>query len=144
MAARARDCVPLDIELVIDQPPSLSDDDVTNAAAALRGKGFTVVGKVTDAINRWAKARSTPASTEVLESSKPPAGTVLSVGDPGAPAASDSLHIPVEKLWSRIDEVPHSGRVMVVAGFGVRAALAVGILERHGLSDVAVWKSAAR
>lgn len=143
MAARARDCVPLDLELVVDHPPNLSDDDVANAAAALRGKGFTVAGKVSDAINRWAKDRSVPASTEVLETSQPPPGTVLSVGDPGARSA-DSLSIPVEKLWSRIDEVPRSGRVLVIAGFGVRAALAVGILERHGFSDVAVWKAAPR
>ncbi|MDQ3877288.1 MAG: hypothetical protein M3290_02895, partial [Actinomycetota bacterium] len=66
--------------------------------------------------------------------------TVLSVGDPGAQPVPQSLNIPVEKLWSRIDEVRPSSRVTVIAGFGVRAALAVGILERHGFADIAVWK----
>ncbi|MDQ3877289.1 MAG: rhodanese-like domain-containing protein, partial [Actinomycetota bacterium] len=75
MASRARDCVPLDLELVIDQPSGMTDDDVANAAGALRGKGFAVPGKVVDAINRWARARSAPASTEILEGPEQPDGT---------------------------------------------------------------------
>jgi hypothetical protein len=30
--------------------------------------------------------------------------------------------------------------VVVVAGWGVRAALAVGILERWGVAEVAFWR----
>jgi rhodanese-related sulfurtransferase len=140
MAARARDCIPLSLELIISEPPGLAEDEVANAAASLRGKGFTVAGKVADAINGWVKTRATPASTELFEGVDPPVGTLLAVGDPGAQVRSEALHIPVETLWSKIHDVPRGQTVVVTAGFGVRAALAIGILELHGLTDVAVWR----
>ena len=140
MAARARDCLPLDVPLVL-----MVDDDahMPNAAAALRGKGFTVLGQVEDAINRWAEARGAPASTEVVTGADPPEGTVLDVGDPGAARPADALHVPVERLWTRAGEVPDDGAVVVVSGYGVRAALAVGMLERVG-RQVVVWRPRPR
>src|SRR3990170_3212430 len=60
--SRARDCIPLDVPLVL---LDLGRADMVQAAAALRGKGFEILGKVDDGVNRWAERRGTPASTEV-------------------------------------------------------------------------------
>src|ERR687892_1863451 len=64
MASRARDCLPLDLPLV------LLDDggsDLMNAAASLRGKAFTVLGRLEGGASEWAKAHGAPASTEVVD-----------------------------------------------------------------------------
>jgi rhodanese-related sulfurtransferase len=138
MAGRARDCLPLDRALLL-----MASDEahMGNAAAALRGKGFTVLGEVADAVNEWVAARGAPASTEVASGPRPPGGTLLDVGDPGAGHPDGALRIPVEKLWARAHEVPRAAPVVVVSGYGVRAALAVGMLERAGSGEVIVWSA---
>lgn len=139
MAARARDCLPLSLPLLLAHK---ADVDMANAAAAFRGKGFSVLGVVADIVNAWAEARGAPASTEVVTGSGAPPGTVLDVGDPGAPRVQGAVRIPVERLWARTEEVSAGEPVVVVSGFGVRAALAVGILERAGREPV-VWRPRA-
>jgi hydroxyacylglutathione hydrolase len=139
MASRARDCIPLDVPLMLLDLGG--DADYSNAAAALRGKGFEVTGRLPDGINRWAEATGeSPASTEILDG-EPPGATLLSVRDPGAEPAGDALEIPIEHLWSRAAELRARSPIAVVAGYGVRAALAVGILERAGVAGVAFWRS---
>jgi rhodanese-related sulfurtransferase len=161
MAARARDCLPLDLPMILMESDSAgpyphgaaerahsggvasaghSDSiDYVHAAASLRGKGFTVLGSTSDPINQWAAARGVPASTEIVHKTVPGSGTVLDVGDPGAESMPDSVHIPIEALWSRVDELRGADRVAVLSGYGVRAALAVGILERAGVREVLFW-----
>lgn len=135
MAARARDCIPLEVPLIL---LDLGVGDLPHAAASLKGKGFEVLGKVDDGINRWASARGNLASTEILEQTT--GISVLDVGDPGVTVEGADLTIPIEKLWMRAREVIGRGRVVVAAGYGVRAALAVGILERIGV-EVAFWRA---
>ncbi|CAN5575403.1 hypothetical protein BH24ACT26_BH24ACT26_19160 [soil metagenome] len=137
MSARARDCLPLDLPLMLLHT---AEARMANAAAALRGKGFSVLGMVEDGINEWAGRRGSPASTELTDASDPPDGTLLDVGDPGARRPEGALRIPIEKLWTRLDEVPDGAPIVVVAGYGVRAALAVGMLERAGVGEVIVWR----
>ena len=138
MASRARDCVPLEVPLVLTEAGSV---DLAHAAASLRGKGFNVVGVVRNAINEWARHKGTPASTEVLRGSPGDTGVVLDVGDPGTATHPDALRIPIERLWSRVDELRDEKRVVVLAGRGVRAALAVGVLERAGVPEVLICKT---
>jgi rhodanese-related sulfurtransferase len=133
--SRARDCIPLDVPLIL---LDLGVGDLLNAAPALRGKGFDVLGKVDDGINKWVSTRGNPASTEVV-TEKPENATVLHVNDPGAQADDADLTIPIEELWGRTGELG-TGRIVVVAGVGVRAAIAVGILERAG-HDAVFWKT---
>ncbi len=140
MATRARDCLPLDLPLVL---MDLGVGEVVHAAASLRGKGFAVVGAVEDAINEWIGRGKRTASTEVLRSGEPPVGTLLDVGDPGATSVEGAQRIPVEVLWQRVHDVRGS-RINVIAGYGVRAALAVGILERAGHHDISFWESRSR
>ncbi|MDP9223831.1 MAG: hypothetical protein M3P18_08230 [Actinomycetota bacterium] len=137
LAGRARDCLPLDLPLVL---LDLGDDDLENAAAALRGKGFDVRGALEDPINRWASTRGRPASTEVIEGEHASGGVALDVGDPGAGRCEGARKIPLEALWEQASGLADAERVVVVAGYGVRAALAVGILERAGIKEVAFWK----
>ena len=136
MAARARDCIPLSVPLIL---LDLGQGDAGHAAASLRGKGFSVLGSVEDGINQWAAARGVPASTEVIQQPAP-GDAVLHVGDPGARAPDGAVHIPIELLWARVGEVAHHDRLTVTAGYGVRAALAVGILERAGVEEVTFWR----
>ena len=137
-ASRARDCLPLDVPMLLFG----SEREVSNTASALRGKGFHVVGSVDDAVNGWAAARGAPASTEVLTGPEPKgAGLIIDVADPGARVVPEATRIPIERLWSRLDEVVGHAGATVVAGFGIRAAMAVGMLERAGVKDVSFWRS---
>jgi rhodanese-related sulfurtransferase len=136
-AGRARDCLPLDVPLVL---LDLGHGDLHNAAAALRGKGFEVSGTVADPINAWAATRGAPASTEILEGERAAGGIAVDVGDPGAGRCEGARRIALEALWREAPGFSGAGRVVVVAGYGVRAALAVGILERAGVKEVAFWK----
>jgi rhodanese-related sulfurtransferase len=137
MASRARDCLPLSLPLVL---LDLEHGDLANAAGSLRGKGFTVLGRVPDGINQWAAAGGSPVSTEIVDEKQ---RRVLDVGDPGAEPGESALRIPVETLWGRAAELDEDEAITVASGYGVRAALAVGILERFG-HDVALWHSRAR
>lgn len=137
MATRARDCLPLGIPYVL---LDLGYGDLALAAAALRGKGFNVVGSVEDGLNQWAAGGRRIASTEVVTGDAAPGGTVLHVADPGASAPEGAVTIPADDLWPRLDELDRSHPVAVVAGWGVRAGLAVGILERNGFDDVVFWR----
>ena len=139
MPSRARDCIPLEIPLVL---LDLGFGDMAHAGASLRGKGFNVLGKIDDGINEWSKWHGTPASTEVASGAAPTEGTILHVGDPGTGAIEGNVvPIPIERLWRRIDEIAARGRIYVAAGYGPRAALAVGMLERAGITDIAFWKT---
>lgn len=137
MSTRARDCLPLSIPYVL---LDLGHGDLALAAAALRGKGFSVVGSVQDGLNQWAGKGRSIGSTEVVTGGAPPPGTILHVNDPGATAPEGAVTIPADELWPRCDELDRSGRVVVVAGWGVRAGLCVGILERRGFGDVVLWR----
>ena len=137
MQSRARDCVPLSVPLVLLDP---GDVDTSNAAAALRGKGFTVIGRVVDALNQWTESRGTLASTEVSDDAAPPEGQVLDIGDPGAPSPPGAWKVPVEQLWARAAEPVEGRRLVVAGGYGVRAALALGILEHAGAERPMLWR----
>ena len=136
MAGRARDCIPLEQSLVLLEHGAVP---MQNAAAALRGKGFPVLGQVEDGINRWASARGTPVSTEVFTGTQPPDGELLDVGDPGAVRREGVRRLPVERLWHGAEGLAGDRPVVVISGYGVRAGLAVGILEQAG-REVSVWR----
>lgn len=140
MPVRARDCIPLDIPFVLLDE---GEHDLREVAAALRGKGFSVAGSLPGGVRTWGEARGAPASTEVHEGSTPPSGTVLMVGDPGAPVADAATVIPIESLFRRTDELRRAGSLVIAAGRGVRAGIAVGILERAGIEDVKFWRNAS-
>lgn len=133
--SRARDCIPLEVPLIV---LDLGSGDIVHAAASLRGKGFDVRGKLDDGINRWVERRGSPASTEVV-SDLPEGIPVLHVNDPGTPRIDASYVIPIETLWARVEELDPP-RVALAAGFGVRAAIAVGVLERAG-KEVLFWRT---
>ncbi|MGH2693352.1 MAG: hypothetical protein ACRDJJ_00920 [Actinomycetota bacterium] len=140
MAQRARDCIPLDVPLIL---LDLDHVDLVHATASLRGKGFTVLGEVDDAINAWAERRTTPGSTELALGSARPEGMVLDVGDPGGERVEGATVIPIERLWGRAHEFAGAPRVVIVAGYGVRAGLAIGMLERAGAQDLVFWRTRA-
>lgn len=133
MGARARDCLPLSLPLILLPGPGI---DAVHAAASLRGRGFEILGELRNGPEAWAATHGPPASTDQLERS-PEGTTALHVGDPGAVPPDGAHVIPAETLWARVDEVDRSP-VAVVAGFGLRATLAVGILERAGHKDVSL------
>ena len=138
--SRARDCIPLKVPLILLEAEGV---DMVNAAASLRGRGFTVPGVLSDGVNEWSKWYGTPASTEVYRGPEPRQSFVLHVSDPGTAELQGATQIPVEQLWGRAGEVTDQARVFVAGGRGVRAALAVGILERAGASDVVYYDTSA-
>lgn len=133
MGARARDCLPLSLPLVLLPGPEV---DAVHAAATLRGRGFEVVGELRNGVEEWGAHHGTPASTEQLDR-LPTGATALHVLDPGATPPEGAVTIPAETLWDRTEELSR-GPIVIVAGFGLRATLAVGILERAGFTDVSI------
>lgn len=128
-ATRARDLMPLNARLLLLED---SKSPLDEAAAQLRGKGFDVEGYIaSDDIRTLGKMISSrPVSID-------DAGSLLlfDVGDPGVSYQGRAVKIPTEFLWARQD-LDLSRRIGVLAGFGVRAASAVGILERLGAKEV--------
>ena len=139
MAGRARDCIPLDVPFVVLHHEGL---DVKEVTAALRGKGFAVLGYVPDGLTAWGNVNGAFASTEVVKSSSAPAETVVDVGDPGVRIYPEARLISVEKLWGRTGEMTEE-RLAILAGRGVRASLAVGMLERAGVQEIVFWTHTA-
>lgn len=134
-ATRARDLLPLDAPLVVIDAPGVPVED---AADRLRGKGFAVPGSF-DGLGAWGGPLASVRVTD-LES----AGDLflLDVADPGTATRGGKVtRIPVESLWSRHAELPTGFTIGVLAGWGVRAASAVGILERLGHSQLGVVRT---
>ncbi|HVE75415.1 MAG TPA: hypothetical protein VND22_01465 [Actinomycetota bacterium] len=133
---RARDLLPLDARLVL-----LNDDESPLAYSAdmLRGKGFDVAGFLQD-FKMWRGADMAP--TSAFDAGEVPANLkLLHVRDPGTIGFEDALSIPAERLWTRAAELDKSETVGVLSGWGVRAAAAVGILERIGFSAPALVRT---
>jgi len=60
-----------------------------------------------------------------------------------------SLHIPLNRLPGRLDDLPHHRRVVTHCASGYRSSIAASLLERHGLTDladlvggIAAWEAA--
>ncbi|HWD10007.1 MAG TPA: rhodanese-like domain-containing protein [Actinomycetota bacterium] len=130
LGGRARDLLPLDARLVILEDPTSPLD---KAADAFRGKGYEVVGYFPGGVAAWPDAAG---GTPVLAlANAQPGMRLVDVADPGtqAPATWTTLvRIPAEELWSRSRELDPEERIGVLAGWGVRACAAVGILEHLG------------
>lgn len=141
LPGRARDCIPLHVPFVLLERPDL---DMRDVAAAFRGKGFAVAGVLSGGVEAWADARGEPASTEIYEGSQTPAGTVLDIGDPGVRIVAGARFISIEQLWERAPEVAGAEKIIVAAGRGLRAALAVGMLERAAIADLVFWWTRGR
>lgn len=141
MAGRARDCIPLSVPLVLIR----SDDaNMLHAAASLRGKGFNVVGEVDDALNLWANTQGKLASTDLAEGPVPPTSQpVLDVGDHGRRRYESAIDLPLERLWGRSGELRGEKSITILAGKGLRAGLAIGILERVGV-EPRLWRNVDR
>lgn len=137
MAGRARDCLPLSVPLVLMRSDNAN---MLHAAASLRGKGFNVIGEVDNALNLWANGHGKLATTDLSEGPVPPTQPVLDVGDAGRRPYSDSLQVPIETLWDRTGELRGEAVVTVLCGRGLRAALALGMLERVGV-DTRLWRN---
>ena len=134
LGGRARDLLPLDSRLV------LLDDGVSpldKAADSFHGKGFEVVGYLAGGVDAWPES---PVRTPQTPLGEAPVELVLiDVADPGTrvPAERSALaKIPAERLWDRAAELHPTWAIGVLAGWGVWAAAAVGILEKLGFRKV--------
>jgi rhodanese-related sulfurtransferase len=128
LGGRARDLLPLDARLLLLQDDSSPLED---AAASFRGKGFDVVGLVEGGVSKWPYSEVTSTPSVPSEQWQTP-HELINVADPGTIRAGTSLFIPVETLWTRTSELDPGFHYGVMAGWGVRAAAAVGILEKLG------------
>ena len=134
LGGRARDLLPLDARLIVlDDGASPLD----RAVDSFRGKGFEVVGAVAGDPETWPGG---PVATPVVALTDAP-GTLalIDVADPGTVVPSEygvGARIPAELLWDRAGELGRTMQLGVLAGWGVRAAAAVGILEKLGFSSV--------
>jgi rhodanese-related sulfurtransferase len=130
LGGRARDLLPLDARLLLLQD---ADSPLEDAAASFRGKGFDVVGLIEGGVSAWpfSEVTSTPSvSADQWQENY----ELINVVDPGTIRSGPSLFIPVETLWTRTSELDPTFRYGVLAGWGVRAAAAVGILEKLGFT----------
>jgi rhodanese-related sulfurtransferase len=134
LGGRARDLLPLDARLIILEDAASPLD---RAADALRGKGFEVVGYFPGGVGAWPEP---PGGTPVVPLQNASRDLALvHVSDPGtqiAIARAGMKHIPAEELWDRAGELDPESSLGVLAGWGVRAAAAIGILEHLGFRQL--------
>jgi rhodanese-related sulfurtransferase len=134
LGGRARDLLPLDARIVL-----LADgtSPLDKAADSFRGKGFEVVGYVEGGVDAWP---GEPVGTPQTSLADAPVELVLiDVADPGTllpPERGAQARIPAERLWARAEELHPTWAIGVLAGWGVRAAAAVGILEKLGFGRI--------
>ena len=132
LGGRARDLLPLEARLV------LLDDGVSpveRAADSFRGKGFDVVGVLTGGVRAWADPLVTTPVIQLADT--PDVLALINVSDPGTvlpPGHGVGASIPVERLWDKAGELGRNWDLGILAGYGVRAAAAVGILETLGFT----------
>jgi len=134
LGGRARDLLPLDARLV------LLDDGTSpleRAADSFRGKGFDVVGTLAGGVKAWADPLVTTPVIQLADARDVLA--LINVSDPGTalpPGHGVGASIPVERLWDRASELGRNWDLGILAGYGVRAAAAVGILEKLGFTKL--------
>jgi len=76
------------------------------------------------------------ALAEQLAAPEPP--VVLDVRSPNereSGAIEGSLHVPLNHLRERSDEIPQQGRLVIYCGSGYRSSIAISILEQAGWVD---------
>ncbi|MCA1840442.1 MAG: hypothetical protein ABR507_05155 [Actinomycetota bacterium] len=123
---RARDLLRLGSSLIIIDDGHQPIDD---AAAMLHGKGF--------AVNGYVRLEDSPQiiETKVVDVDDARDLELLNVADPGTIEVPNARFIPAEDLWTRVDSLQPNYRIGVLAGWGLRAAAAIGILEMLGFED---------
>lgn len=130
LGGRARDLLPLESRVILLEDGSSPLD---KAADAFRGKGFEVVGYFAGGVEAWP---ATPGGTPVMALASAPRDLALvNVADPGTVVEATwqpPARIPAEELWARSGELDASEPLGVLAGWGVWAAAAIGILEHLG------------
>jgi len=134
LGGRARDLLPLEARVVLlDDGASPLD----RAADSFRGKGFEVVGALAGDPGTWPGG---PVATPVVPLAEAPDTLALiDVADPGTvvpPEYGVGARIPAERLWDRAGELGRTWHLGILAGWGVRAAAALGILEKLGFTSL--------
>lgn len=127
-SGRARDLIPLDSPCVLVDSGSANLDE---AAEIMRARGFDVPGYLQ---NLDGLPGSKPGPTEVVTLMRPGELVLLDVGDPGTEAPRNTTKIPLERLWTEAPKLDKASTIGVLAGWGVRAAAAIGILEKLGFA----------
>ncbi|HEU5003887.1 MAG TPA: rhodanese-like domain-containing protein [Actinomycetota bacterium] len=134
LGGRARDLLPLDSRVILLEDGSSPLD---KAADAFRGKGFEVVGYLAGGVEAWPGA---PGGTPVMALANAPRDLALvHVADPGTVVEATwqpPARIPAEELWTRSGELDPGEPLGVLAGWGVWASAAIGILEHLGFSKL--------
>jgi len=142
LGGRARDLLPLEARLV------LLDDGVSpveRAADSFRGKGVDVVGGLTGGARAWADPLVTTPVIQLADT--PDVLALINVSDPGTvlpPGHGVGASIPVERLWDKAGELGRNWDLGILAGYGVRAAAAVGILEKLGFTRLTFVRTRRR
>lgn len=142
LGGRARDLLPLDARLVLLEDSNSALDD---SAASFRGKGFDVAGYLEAGVYGRRPANDVGiSSTPDISIDEAESLFLLDVVDPGSLSDGRGLLIPAERLWLRAGELDKKSRIGVLAGWGVRAAAALGILEKIGFRDLVFVRTRPR
>ncbi|HXX38030.1 MAG TPA: rhodanese-like domain-containing protein [bacterium] len=100
--------------------------------------GMEAVGGRIDVIRQSSRV-TVQALAELLDSQEPP--VVLDVrtdAERHTVAIARSMHIPLQHLLERIGEVPSDRRMVAVhCASGYRSSIAMSLLEKHGVPEVA-------
>ncbi len=92
------------------------------------------------------------ALSDRLDGERPPVVLDIRSGQERADKSiRGSLHVPLNHLEERLDEIPADTTVVVQCAGGYRSAMAASILKRHGIADVmdlvgglAAWEAVKR
>jgi rhodanese-related sulfurtransferase len=141
LSGRARDLLPLDARLVLIEDGT---SDLEDAAASFRGKGFDVAGYL-KSDQAEAPPLQTVSTPDVSINYRDARLVLLDVADPGTlDRPEGTILIPAETLWQQARELDPGSMLGILAGWGVRAASAIGILENLGFQNLTFVRTRAR
>lgn len=143
LGGRARDLLPLDARLMLLED---GKSPLEETADSFRGRGFDVAGYFAAEGATGSRPSTDVAFVATTDMTIDDATgyLLLDIADPGVFSDRRVRFIPAERLWQQADEIGTRSHVGVLAGWGVRAAAAIGILERLGFTDLAFVRTRPR
>jgi glyoxylase-like metal-dependent hydrolase (beta-lactamase superfamily II)/rhodanese-related sulfurtransferase len=117
-----------------------------HVAGFLEG-GMLALEQSPDLVHRTERITASTLAQQLQSAEPPVVLDVRSDGEREGGAIEGSLHIPLNHLRERVDEVPREGTLVVHCAGGYRSSIAASILEQEGITEVqdlvggiAAWK----
>lgn len=98
--------------------------------------GMQALNERPDLVRRTERITADDLAEQLADPEPPVVLDVRSPNEHESGAIKGSLHIPLNYLRKRSDELPQQGRLVIYCGSGYRSSIAASILEQEGWKDM--------